>query len=66
MHLLLMLQRLGELTTPVLSPQSGVARLWPLLRYLHAVADTPGFRFRGKWRDTDPHQKAIVSDDLGV
>lgn len=65
-HLLLMLLRLGELTTPVLSPQSGVARLWPLLRYLHAVADTPGFRFRSGWRDTDPHQKAIASDDLGV
>jgi hypothetical protein len=65
-HLLLMLQRLGELTTPVLSPQSGVARLWPLLRYLHAVADTSGFRFRDNWRDTDPHQKAIASDDLGV
>lgn len=65
-HLLLMLQRLGELTTPVLTPQSGVARLWPLLRYLHAVADTAGLRLRDGWRDTDPHQKAVASDDLGV
>ncbi len=61
-----MLLRLGELTTPVLNVQSGVARLWPLLRYLHALADTPGFRFRAGWVDTDSHQKAIASDDLGV
>ena len=65
-HLLVMLLRLGELTTPVLNVQSGVARLWPLLRYLHAVADTPGFRFRQAWAETDRHQKAIASDDLGV
>lgn len=66
MHLLAMLLRLGELTTPVLSAQSGVAKLWPLLRYLHVVAEMPGFRFRSGWEDTDPHQKAIASDDLGV
>ena len=65
-HLLSMLLRLGELTTPVLNIQSGVARLWPLLRYLHAVADTPGFRFQAAWSDTERHQKDIASDDLGV
>lgn len=65
-HLLVMLLRLGELTTPILNIQSGVARLWPLLRYLHVLADTPGFRFRSGWADTDGHQKAIASDDLGV
>lgn len=65
-NMLLMLVRLGELTTPTLSPQSGIARLWPLLRYLHAVADTPGLRLRANWQDVDPHQKAIASDDLGV
>ena len=65
-HLLVLLQRLGELTTPALSPQSGVARLWPLLRYLHVVADTPAFRFRNGWRDVDPHQKGVASDDFGV
>jgi hypothetical protein len=65
-HLLAMLLRLGEITTPVLNVQSGVARLWPLLRYLHAVADTPGFRFCTAWADAERHQKAIASDDLGV
>lgn len=65
-HLLVMLLRLGELTTPVLNVQSGVARLWPLLRYLHAIAEAPGFKFRSAWVDTDRHQKAIASDDLGV
>ncbi|MBL8771074.1 MAG: hypothetical protein JNK30_06790 [Phenylobacterium sp.] len=65
-HLLEMLLRIGDLTTPVLNIQSGVARLWPLLRYLHAIADTPHLRFRQGWRDVDPHQKAIASDDLGV
>jgi hypothetical protein len=61
-----MLLRVGELTTPVLNVQSGVARLWPLLRYLHAIAETPGFKFCSAWADTDRHQKAIASDDLGV
>jgi hypothetical protein len=65
-HLLAMLLRLGDLTTPVLNIQSGIARLWPLLRYLHAVAYTPGFRLCAAWADTDRHQKAIASDDLGV
>jgi hypothetical protein len=65
-HLLAMLLRVGELTTPMLNIQSGVARLWPLLRYLHAIADMPGLRFRTKWAETDRHQKAIASDDLGV
>jgi hypothetical protein len=61
-----MLLRIGELTTPMLNIQSGVARLWPLLRYLHAMADTPGLSFRTGWSETDRHQKAIASDDLGV
>ncbi len=65
-NLLLMLIRLGELATPALTPQSGVARLWPLLRYLHIMADTPGLRLRSAWGDVDPHQKAVASDDLGV
>ncbi len=61
-----MLLRIGELTTPILNVQSGVARLWPLLRYLHAVADTPGFRLVKEWKDVDAHQKGVASDDLGV
>jgi hypothetical protein len=61
-----MLLRVGELTTPVLNVQSGVARLWPLLRYLHAVSDTPHLKFRSAWKDVDAHQKAIASDDFGV
>ena len=61
-----MLLRVGELTTPVLTVQSGVARLWPLLRYLHAVADTPHLKLRTAWKDVDAHQKAIASDDFGV
>lgn len=61
-----MLLRVGELTTPVLNVQSGVARLWPLLRYLHAVSDSPHLRFRKGWKEVDAHQKAIASDDFGV
>ncbi|MBL8569576.1 MAG: hypothetical protein JNK84_10895 [Phreatobacter sp.] len=61
-----MLLRVGELTTPVLTVRSGVARLWPLLRYLHAVADTPHLKLRTAWKDVDAHQTAIASDDFGV
>lgn len=65
-HLLEMLLRIGEHTTPVLNIQSGVARTWPLLRYLHAISDHPQLKFRSGWKEVDPHQKAIASDDLGV
>lgn len=65
-HLLLMFLRLGELTTPTLSARSGIARVWPLLRYLHAIADTRGLRLRSGWRDVDSHLKAVASDDFGV
>ena len=64
--ILLMLLRLGELTTPALSAQSGVAKLWPLLRYLHILADTQELRLRTAWKEVDPHQKSVASDDFGV
>ena len=65
-NILLMLLRLGELTTPSLSAQSGVAKLWPLLRYLHILSDLQELRLRTAWKDVDPHQKSVASDDFGV
>ncbi|KQV57385.1 hypothetical protein ASC70_14210 [Caulobacter sp. Root343] len=61
-----MLLRIGEHTTPVLNIQSGVARMWPLLRYLHVISDSPQLKFRSAWKEVDAHQKAIASDDFGV
>ncbi|MBP6878669.1 MAG: hypothetical protein KBC34_11650 [Phenylobacterium sp.] len=40
--------------------------MWPLLRYLHAISDSPQLKFRSGWKETDAHQKAIASDDFGV
>lgn len=65
-HLLEMLLRIGDHTTPALNIQSGVARMWPLLRYLHAISDSPQLKFRSGWKEVDAHQKAIASDDFGV
>ena len=65
-NLLEMLLRVGEHTTPVLNSHSSVAKLWPLLRYLHIISDSPQLKFWSGWKDVDAHQKAIASDDFGV
>lgn len=65
-NVLEMLLRVGEHTTPVLNSHSSVAKLWPLLRYLHIISDSPQLKFWSGWKDVDAHQKAIASDDFGV
>ena len=39
---------------------------WAILRYGYAFIPGLDFRLRSEWIDTDPHQKTILSDDLGV
>ena len=39
---------------------------WAWLRYFPAVDQTRDLRLRREWRDLDPHQKTILSDDWGM
>jgi hypothetical protein len=39
---------------------------WAYLRYAPAIADRPELRLREEWETVDPHQKTILSDELGV
>ncbi len=40
--------------------------LWAWHRYLPALATTSELRLREEWTTVDPHQKTILSDELGV
>lgn len=40
--------------------------LWAWHRYLPAIAGTNDLRLREEWKSVDPHQKTILSDELGV
>src|SRR5688500_3238236 len=39
---------------------------WAWLRYRPALANRRGLRLRQEWTDIDPHQKTVLSDELGV
>jgi hypothetical protein len=39
---------------------------WAFLRYGPAFATGPCLRLRPEWTDLDPHQKTVLSDDMGV
>jgi hypothetical protein len=57
---------LGTLTTPDLLSPASPARFWAWLRYIFAPAGTPDLRITMDFAALDPHQKGILSDDLGV
>lgn len=40
--------------------------LWAWIRYAPALSSDFDLRLRAEWTDLDAHQKAILSDDLGV
>ena len=39
---------------------------WAWLRYRPALADLSALRLRQEWTDIDPHQKTVLSDEMGV
>lgn len=43
-----------------------LADTWAWIRYREAFDRGPELRLRGEWDDIDPHQKTILSDELGV
>jgi hypothetical protein len=40
--------------------------VWAWQRYLWAFATGPELRLRPEWAEIDPHQKMVMSDDLGM
>jgi hypothetical protein len=57
---------LGTLTLPSLISPASPALFWAWLRYFLAVADNNDLRITRDFFELDPHQKSILSDDLGV
>ena len=57
---------LGTLTMPNLLSPASPARFWAWVRYFLAPAETNDLRIKMEFADLDPHQKSILSDDLGV
>jgi len=57
---------LGTLTMPQLLSRASPARFWAWLRYFLAVSASDDLRITMDFADLDPHQKSILSDDLGV
>jgi hypothetical protein len=53
-------------TRPPLSAGISLADYWAWLRYGPAISDSPDLRLRSEWSNIDPHQKTILSDDLGM
>jgi hypothetical protein len=43
-----------------------LADAWAWLRYRPALTETDDLRLRLEWKDIDPHQKTILSDELGM
>jgi hypothetical protein len=43
-----------------------LADFWAWLRYAWAFDGSPNLRLRREWESVDPHQKAVLSDELGV
>lgn len=43
-----------------------LAYAWPWLRYLSAFESNTDLRLREEWQQLDPHQKTILSDEIGM
>ena len=53
-------------TRPPSSKGFDLSDCWAWLRYARAFASSPDLRLRPEWEEIDPHQKTILSDDLGI
>lgn len=64
-----MLHRLGLLTTPVAALGMSLAEHWAWIRYFYAFTAAPvdkTLTLAPEYANLDPHQKTILSDDIGV
>jgi hypothetical protein len=53
-------------TRPPVTYGFHLSDFWACLRYYPAIDDTDDLRLRKTWSLIDPHQKTILSDELGV
>jgi len=53
-------------TRPPQSTGMSLADYWAWLRYGPAISDSADLRLRPEWSEIDPHQKTVLSDDLGM
>jgi hypothetical protein len=53
-------------TRPPLCHGFDLSDFWAWLRYIPAIAATSDLRLLDAWTDIDPHQKSVLSDQLGV
>lgn len=60
------LNMLGTLTMPGMVSPASPALSWAWLRYFSSIAGNDTFRITRDFSNLDPHQKGILSDDLGV
>lgn len=57
---------LGETTIPGGNTPASPARYWAWIRYFSAIGIDPDLVITKPFQDLDPHQKTILSDDMGV
>jgi hypothetical protein len=57
---------LGTLTLPGMISSASPAIFWAWVRYFLSIASNDDFRITRDFSELDPHQKGILSDDLGV
>lgn len=57
---------LGSITVPHGFTSASPARYWSWVRYFSAISSNPSLKIVTSFADLDPHQKGILSDDLGV
>jgi len=53
-------------TRPPIRYGFSLSDCWAWLRYLPAIAPTPGLRLCEAWTTLDPHHKTVLSGDFGV
>lgn len=56
----------AERTAPPSGYGFSLAETWAFLRYFSAISRTSDLSLAHRWRDLDPHQKTILSDDWGM
>ena len=53
-------------TMPPVQYDFDLSALWAWLRYGPAIDSSPSLKLRKEWADIDPHQKTVLSDELGI
>jgi len=57
---------IGYCTVPAHAARHSINALWAWVRYFGALSPDVDFRLSDDFRELDPHQKTILSDDFGM